>query len=988
MEKTTQQPVVEKMEIFDTTLMQYIVRLDDTVVADSFKRKLWKLNNEPKEPSAEGLSLMKASYYRSGYRQDNQIGRVHPKNSLACLPSLIRETMCKNYYYDLDFKCAHFQFAYHLMKKFKTPSEHTEKYILCRESCLTELAEQLNISNKEAKDLFIVAMYGGNALNIFIQGSTDPEVMLENRLSVYSEKDKMMVEKSNNNTLQGIHVEFQTLAGKIDQIFNTKQHVEGLPESFFDWGQMPIVKENRKKLKDVYKTEPKKRGFCLLSHLLQHIEWQCIEKLDKFLTDRGYSVDMLIHDGCKVRKKKDESDKLALIELLQSDTLKTFFKETIGIEFIIEDPIVIKENHQTLCHFLKAFKIQNSEKVEEFYRNHYFYRGKLYYFPRDPVVEAPIHIDPVAFNQLSYLKYLQKPPEEDPVTGKQKKSPPITIALMLRNYTKPPRSVVDNIEYRAFGDSQKFNQHDINPEQYKKYMTLNTYRPASWVYFKCAMDCTPSTLENINIGKGDSFEEHYLLFISQLKQKLAWNEGEEEEFKTTMVYKQMTQYLVDPDAPGYEYNLKYFLNWIGRCLFQPYKKSETCLTLKNSIGGTGKSGYCEHFLAPLFGEQYRLVTDPTLVLGNFNAVMHGKSLVVFDDICLADTAKAADKFKSLITSKTMQVNDKYEKIVNSNSYTSFLITTNRPCGAVLYEEHNTRRFPVIDCKEHRLSESEIEQLKVECIQKKGLLLKFLAQNYDFNFNFAKLPTSVSMDQTSFCAKNLIKRCVDYMLNGFWPSKEMISDYNSEKSNIGLQYAMNFFFTFNSILHNASGDTIGEKYVTVSDHNTRIYREINSQIVNVQASHLYTILAECANVCSAQKSEKMTSSKIKVNPDCVKFINQAITDPNSGLTEITKRGERVVLWFEYDTMKGHIHNKTIQVDNGGRVFVINVGLFKQWVENVYSPTEVKKRKETETVLYEEDTCSSETTVPTKKQRCSQSVQDEGKHLFSFVGISIS
>lgn len=987
MEKTKFQEhiAVEKMEIFDTNLYNLIVKLNDTVVAKQFKDKLYHLFQQPKESSEEGLNLMKSTYYRTGYRGEHKIGRVYPKNSLACLPGIVRETMCKPYYWDLDFKAAHFQFAYHLMKLVKSESTCTEMYIKDREKTLNDVAEQLNISKKEVKTLFIIAMYGGNALNKYEKDSTDPDVLIENRLSVFTEQDKKTI--TNCNYLQRIHIEFQKLAERIDQIFTSKEHTQGLPDGFFDWGEIPIPKENRKRLKDCYKSDPRKRGFCLLSHLLQHIEWQCIEILDQFLTQKKYSVDMLIHDGLKVRKKQDESDKNTLIELLQSDSLKELYKESIGMEFIIDDPIVIKDDHQTLCEQISQYQHIETDKLDEFYRDHYFHKGKLFYFPRNVVYETPEHIDPIAFNQSKYLKYLQKPDEASSSSGKTKKQQPVTIQLMLRNYKIPPRALVDTLEYRAFGDKQKYNPYDINPEQYKKYNILNTYRPAAWVYFKCAMDVLPSKLHNINLNSGDSFEEAYINFIKNLKQNLAWKEGEEEEFKSTMVYKQITEYLVDPDSPGYEYNLKYFINWIGRCLFQPEKKSETCLTLKNSIGGTGKSGYCEHFLAPLFGNQYSLVTDPSIVLANFNATMKGRTLVIFDDICLADTAKASDKFKSLITAKTVEINDKYEKIVSCKNYTSFLITTNRPGGAVLHEEGNVRRFPVIDCKEHRLTLDEINKLKIESEQKKGLLIKYLAQNYDFNFNFAKLPTSVSMNQTALVAKNLIKRSVDFFINGFYPSHEMISNYNSEKSNVSHQFVMNFFFTFNSILHNTEGSSF-QDYRTVSGHNERIFRKILLPTVNVQATHFFTILAECANACSVQKTEKMTSSKIKVNHDCVKFINQALGDPDSGFTEITKRGEKVTLWYELNS-DHHMHEKTIQINQDGRVFTINVNQFKNWVTSVYSPTEVQKRKEVEPVFDFDEVASTETmeTTPAKKQRCSQSVQGSGNVPFSFINIPV-
>lgn len=987
--------VVEKTEIFDTSLYSLIERLDDTVVAKQYKKKLYELFQQPKGVSEEGINTMKSKYYRKGYKGEHKIGRVYAKNSLACLPGIVRETMCKPYYWDIDFKAAHFQFAYHLMKLVKSESTCTEMYIKDREKTLNDVAQQLNLSKKEVKNLFIVAMYGGNAFNKIQKDSTDPDVLLANRLSEFTEKDKQAVTKC--DYLQRIHIEFQKLAERIDQIFTSKEHIEGLPDGFFDWGNIPVPKKNRKLIKDCFKTEPRARGFCLLSHLLQHIEWQCIEKLDQFLTERNYSVDMLIHDGLKIRKKPEGTDKCTVIELLKSDSLKEFYKESIGMEFIIDDPIVIKEDHETLCEHISKYQHIETDKLDEFYRDHYFHKGKLFYFPRNVVYETPEHIDPIAFNQSKYLKYLQKSDDgASSSSGKTKKQQPVTIQLMLRNYKIPPRSLVDTLEYRAFGDKQKYNPYDINPEQYKKYNILNTYRPAAWVYFKCAMDVEPSKLHNINVNSGDSFEEAYINFIKNLKQNLAWKEGEEEEFKSTMVYKQITQYLVDPDSPGYEYNLKYFINWIARCLFQPEKKSETCLTLKNSIGGTGKSGYCEHFLAPLFGEQYRLVTDPSIVLGNFNATMKGKSLVIFDDICLADTAKAADKFKSLITAKTVEVNDKYEKIVSCKNYTSFLITTNRPGGAVLHEEGNTRRFPVIDCKEHRLTEDEINKLKIESEQKKSHLIKYLAQNYDFNFNFAKLPTSVSMDQTALVAKNIIKRSVDFLINGFYPSHEMISNYNSD-SNVFNQFVMNFFFTFNSILHNLEGDKIGENYKTVSELNQRIYRKILQETVNVQATHFFSILAECANACSVQKTEKMTSSKIRVNHDCVKFIKEALEDPDSGFTEKTKRGEKVTLWYEL-SHKQDIHEKTIQINQDGRVFTINVNQFKNWVTSVYSPTEIKKRKELEPVVQSvvepvvdfEEIGSTETmeTTPVKKQRCSQSVQDSGKYHFSFKNIPVN
>lgn len=95
--------------------------------------------------------------------------------------------------------------------------------------------------------------------------------------------------------------------------------------------------------------------------------------------------------------------------------------------------------------------------------------------------------------------------------------------------------------------------------------------------------------------------------------------------------------------------------------------------------GTGKSLMGNYFMN-LIGKNRSVACRATDALTNFNSIIDGKLLVLFDEILAGKEASAEinNQLKSIITDKHLSINEKHRKQKQVDSYHRIICTTNEP----------------------------------------------------------------------------------------------------------------------------------------------------------------------------------------------------------------------------------------------------------------------------------------------------------------------
>lgn len=109
-------------------------------------------------------NLFQTKYSKSG-KYPTKLGRWFCKNGVGIqsLPRVIRHTICKGVWIDLDFKNCHPVILSQLCKKHNINCEHLDSYINNREDLLEKWAKQSGNSKDEMKKAFLSAMNGNKS---------------------------------------------------------------------------------------------------------------------------------------------------------------------------------------------------------------------------------------------------------------------------------------------------------------------------------------------------------------------------------------------------------------------------------------------------------------------------------------------------------------------------------------------------------------------------------------------------------------------------------------------------------------------------------------------------------------------------------------------------------------------------------------------------------------------------------------------------------
>lgn len=143
---------------------------------------------------------------------------------------------------------------------------------------------------------------------------------------------------------------------------------------------------------------------------------------------------------------------------------------------------------------------------------------------------------------------------------------------------------------------------------------------------------------------------------------------------------------------------EFILDWCADTLQNPTRKPGVALVLRG-LEGTGKS-LLGAILRRLLGQSNVLVNaDKDRLLGRFNSALAGKILIQAEETFFAGDARGADALKHLITGQTLEIEVKFGRSFEIESFHRLLITSNHT--QVIQASSEARRFVVCDVSDAR-----------------------------------------------------------------------------------------------------------------------------------------------------------------------------------------------------------------------------------------------------------------------------------------------
>jgi Family of unknown function (DUF5906)/Bifunctional DNA primase/polymerase, N-terminal len=151
-------------------------------------------------------------------------------------------------------------------------------------------------------------------------------------------------------------------------------------------------------------------------------------------------------------------------------------------------------------------------------------------------------------------------------------------------------------------------------------------------------------------------------------------------------------------ASGDDAKADFVLNWCADILQKPARKPGVALVLRGSEG-TGKS-VLGAILRQVLGPRNVLVNaDKDRLLGRFNSALAGKLLIQAEESFFAGDARTTDALKHLITGQTLEIELKFGRSFEIESFHRLLITSNH--AQVIQASSEARRFVVCDVTSSR-----------------------------------------------------------------------------------------------------------------------------------------------------------------------------------------------------------------------------------------------------------------------------------------------
>lgn len=641
-----------KYEIFDVNIANLLLSEDDSIISSSEKKQLREMMRKLKKGN-----LLETKYSFSKGFENLKVGRVYADNSQStgCMSTnRIRIPMAQKYYHDIDIVNCHYSIAYQYAKKRNLPHERIKFYVENRENVLNDIMERYQIDRHDAKIAMLKIAYGGYA----------PECIPEYNSNSLFEKEILYDE------LSLIKDEWTKIA---EFIWTEKK----------EWQSLRLRKDKH----PLSQSGPNKK-FKMLSMFLQNEERLLLEQIDKYFTSIGRSVDVLIHDGCMIRKNGDTDEDFPITLLEECE--KFIFDQT---------NYSIKLTEKKMVMDWEFSKKNNENKSFEFWKTHFLMNGTLY--KECELYDKPKDVPNARNYVMKYHNEFNCKPKE-----------------VWENICSNPIREYDMFGFFPYGSKIPSNR------------IYNTFKGHPW-----------TALFGHN---GLMSNEDYKNLVEELKQTKLTDKEQFDWDNSKTKWQIEELFCFHDDKEIKEYNKKYFINILANILFDTSRLCEKALCLRNKTGGSGKTGFLEkHYADKLLGENYfTSQSSSNEIFGMFNASIYNKLLILCEEAETQDTKNFTSKIKASITRSRNEIRLMRTDPFPVRNYVTYIANTNKQV-AFEFDSENFRRFPLIDCNEYRLTLDDKKELQKETNDPyyNKLLLLYILHMYDFNFNYENMPNS-------------------------------------------------------------------------------------------------------------------------------------------------------------------------------------------------------------------------------------------------------
>lgn len=153
---------------------------------------------------------------------------------------------------------------------------------------------------------------------------------------------------------------------------------------------------------------------------------------------------------------------------------------------------------------------------------------------------------------------------------------------------------------------------------------------------------------------------------------------------------------------GDEVNYEYLIKWMARAVQQPASAGQVAVVIQGGRGA-GKGFFVQGFGA-LFGRHFMQVSNPSHLVGNFNAHLRDALVIFSDEAFYAGDRKHNSVLKTLITEETLPIEAKGVDVQFGENYVHLIMASND--DHVVRTGIDERRFFILKVKETRKQDTE------------------------------------------------------------------------------------------------------------------------------------------------------------------------------------------------------------------------------------------------------------------------------------------
>ena len=516
------------------------------------------------------------------------MGRLFAQSaSLQNLPREFRGAIASGLYHDLDMKNAHPSILLQYCKKNDIKCDNLEYYVANRNEIVSKIMNDYKLEKEDVKQLFLSVMNGGKR-----DGITDAFFM-----------------------------KFKTECERIHTF---------------------IASLNPKLLKDVCKRKEFNVNGSLTNIILCTLENEILLNAVQFLMKEGYNVDVLVFDGCMIRKEENKEITDELLSGLSGYVLeKTGYK----IEFIekkLDDTLDLSV-YDSPKNDIEASITYYKDK-EEFEKTHL------------KIIHPPIYI--------SILKGKLELQSRD---------------SLVQSYQDMKTTIKNEMNGKEHIEKTSFIKAWINDENIRKYDSI-VFTPPPLLH----------DLRDYNTWQG---------FDNDKKPLPANFNVETNEY--VLRFREYIHNLLN----GRENYINFLISWIANIIQYPAIRSQVCIILYSLVKEVGKTKLIE-LVENIIGEKYSFaITDVSNQLfGKHSMAEFEKLFISMSEIKGKDTYSNSETFKSRITDPKRDFEPKGLKSFNGTNYANYICSTNNINSVNAGD--NDRRFCPMTCNNKRASDKE------------------------------------------------------------------------------------------------------------------------------------------------------------------------------------------------------------------------------------------------------------------------------------------